>query len=230
MNVQDIRDYFRSELEQQRFTIDKTGAKTIEIIGASFKADANSIFGTPSPSYIAKEMLWYDSGSTNINDISDNSPPPAAWMYAADAHGNINSNYGHLIFSEKYGNQFERAVDELISNKDSRRATMVYTRPSIWVEYNEGGKSDFICTNAVNYYIRDGKLHSVVQMRSNDAVFGYKNDYAWQLEVMNRIIQYYNEIQYIDDVPSAAITLGDINWQVANLHVYERHFDLIAKL
>ena len=52
------------------------------------------------------------------------------------------------------------AFTELWSNPDSRRAQMIYNRPSIWVEYNdEGGKSDFICTNAQTFYIRDGVLN-----------------------------------------------------------------------
>ena len=92
---------------------------------------------------------------------------------------------------------------------------MVYNRPSIWVEYRENGKNDFICTNAVTYYIRDGKLQSVVQMRSNDVVYGYKNDYAWQQYVLKHVAF---------DIGAEP---GQITWQVQNLHVYERHFDLV---
>ena len=113
-------------------------------------------------------------------------------------------------------------VDELSKNPDGRRATMIYNRPSIWVEYNENGKSDFICTNAVTYYIRDNKLHAVVQMRSNDVVFGYKNDYAWQCEIMNLIVKQYREKNNSQD-----LLVGNLYWQVQNLHVYERHFNLL---
>jgi hypothetical protein len=52
-------------------------------------------------------------------------------------------------------------------------------------------------------------------MRSNDVVFGYKNDYAWQQHVLNMIA---NRL-YKDP--------GTITWQVQNLHVYERHFHLV---
>jgi thymidylate synthase len=97
---------------------------------------------------------------------------------------------------------------------------MIYQRPSIWHEFNEDGKNDFICTNAVTYYIRDKKLHCVVQMRSNDVVFGYKNDYAWQRYVLNKL---RNDLYY----DGYKLDEGDIYWQVQNLHVYERHFDLI---
>ncbi len=223
IRVADIRAHFINELKEQRFTIDKTGAKTIEILGASFLADEPSIFGVPSQEYIAKEFDWYTSMSTNINDIyGEEREAPAAWKYAANKHGEINSNYGLLIFSDKYYNQFKNVVDELSSNPDGRRATMVYNRPSIWTEYNENGKSDFICTNAVSYYIRDGKLHSVVQMRSNDVVFGYKNDYAWQREVMKLIVD-----RYLDQNIFSDLEVGDLYWQVQNLHVYERHFNLV---
>lgn len=226
MTVNDIRDYFFDELAAQRYTIDKTGAKTIEMLGASFIADEPSIFGVPSQEYIAAEIKWYESGSTNINDIhGEDKEPPAAWLYAADQHGNINSNYGHLVDSPKFYNQYYNAIDELVSNPDSRRAQMVYNRPSIWAEYNENGKSDFICTNAQTFYIRDNKLHMVSQMRSNDVVFGYKNDYAWAQHLMDKLVDDYNALAYVHE--KAPIEKGMLTWQVMNLHVYERHFDLV---
>lgn len=221
--VNDIREYFINELHDEAFTIDKTGQRTIEMIGASFIADEPSIFGEPADAYIAKEIEWYESQSTNINDIyGDERPAPAAWEYAADKHGNINSNYGKLIFSEEYFDQFNSVVFELDDNRDTRRASMIYTRPSIWTEYDKGGMSDFICTNSVTYYIRYNVLHAVVQMRSNDVVFGYKNDYAWQQYVLKKVCDAYNKLNMFDPIEP-----GDIIWQVQNLHVYERHFNLV---
>jgi len=145
-SINDIREFFIGELADEEFTIDKTGQKTIEMIGASFIADEPAIFGTPNEEYINKELEWYQSQSTNIYDINKESgaDAPAAWKYAADKHGNINSNYGLLVFSEKYFRQFYAAFNELSANPDSRRAQMIYNRPSIWVEFNEGGKSDYI--------------------------------------------------------------------------------------
>ncbi len=217
-----VRGLFKSKLLNEVFTIDKTGQKTIEWIGASFIADEPSIFGTPSQSYIEKELRWYKSQITNVNAIGDK--VPEAWKYAANDYGEINSNYGQIIFSDKYYHQYGRVLDELLANPDGRRATMIYNRPSIWEEYNENGKSDFICTNAVTYYIRDDKLHCVVQMRSNDVVYGYKNDYAWQLSILEELVEDYNQCKKETIEP---ITYGDIIWQVQNLHVYERHFHLV---
>jgi len=234
MQVADIRNYFIGELKNERFTIDKTGQRTIEMLGASFIADEPSIFGTPNEEYIEREISWYHSHSNNINDIySGDREPPQAWKYSANEYGEINSNYGRLIYSDKYYQQYGMAIDELVRNPDSRRASMIYQRPSIWVEYDEDGKNDFICTNAVTYYIRDGKLNAVVQMRSNDVVFGYKNDYAWQLHVLMMAVEDINASRKADrDVGIGGaneedLEVGTVTWQVQNLHVYERHFDLV---
>ena len=215
MNICDVRNHFRSELLNENFTIDRNGGKTIELLGASFHATEPAIFGKPNQDYINAELAWYESQSTNINDIYIDKDPPKAWQMTANRHGEINSNYGHLIFSDKYHNQFDQVVNELRKNKDSRRASMIYQRPSIWLEYNDQCKNDFICTNSVTYYIRDNQLHCVVQMRSNDVIFGYRNDYAWQEYVLCALADELG----VDD--------GEIYWQVQNLHVYERHFDLV---
>jgi len=220
-NTADIKEVFKKHLEAKNYVTDKTGVKTIEILGASFVADKPAIFGTPNEEYIKVEIDWYNSKSTNINDIYNDKEAPQAWQYTANTHGEINSNYGHLIFSKKYHKQYQHVLEELCEvNPDSRRASMIYQRPNIWREYKENGKNDFICTNAVTYYIRDGYLHAAVQMRSNDVMFGYRNDYAWQRYVQEKLQTdlYYNGIK---------TELGHIYWQVQNLHVYERHFNLV---
>ena len=211
--VSDIRSRFKYLLSQEDFVVDKTGVKMLEIAGASFKADSPSIFGKVNEDYVARELEWYKSCSLNVNDIPGETP--AIWKQVADKDGRINSNYGWCIFSHQNGLQFIRARDELIENPYSRRAIMIYTRPQMWDDYNKNGMSDFMCTNAVQYLLRDGRLNAIVQMRSNDVVFGYKNDYAWQ--------------KYVLDTLCAQIKAepGDIYWNVGSLHVYERHFKLV---
>lgn len=234
MKVSDIREYFKSELASGNVTVDRGGNETIELLGASFLADEPAIFGTPNQDYIDREIEWYESESTNVNDIPGETPK--AWVMTGNDHGEINSNYGHLIWSEKYYNQYNKVLHELYNNPNSRRAQMIYNRPSIWHEAFENGKNDFICTNAVTYYIRDQKLHCVVQMRSNDVIFGYKNDYAWQQYVLNKLTNDLNrqhailsesKTSRVINTGYALLEVGDIHWQVMNLHVYDRHFHLV---
>ena len=92
---------------------------------------------------------------------------------------------------------------------------MIYTRPIMHADYNRDGMSDFMCTNAVQYVIRNNRLNAIVQMRSNDVVFGYKNDRAWQQWVLNKLA---NDLE---------IDPGQIVWNAGSLHVYERHFNLL---
>jgi thymidylate synthase len=144
----------------------------------------------------------------------------------ADKDGYINSNYGWCIYSPENGllestrpleelSQYKLALEELKKNPESRRAIMIYTRPNMWLDYNRNGRSDFMCTNAVQYMIRNGKLHAIVQMRSNDAVFGYKNDRAWQQHVLEKMA---NDL---------SIEPGNLYWNAGSLHVYARHYHLV---
>ena len=90
--VEDIRCYFKQALHEKQFTVDKTGQKTIELVGASFLANEPSIFGKPNKKYIEAELDWYLSQSTNILDIFPDRDPPEAWQYSASDVGEINSN------------------------------------------------------------------------------------------------------------------------------------------
>lgn len=210
MNVEFIRNTFLDLYDHFK------DQPTIEIIGASFLADEDSIFGTPNNEYIESEIEWYNSCSTNIQDLLYY-PMPIAWEKTANHHGEVNSNYGKLIFADKYYNQYNNVKEELKNNPDSRRAVMIYTRPSIWNEYKEDGKNDFICTNAVSYNRKGKFINAVVQMRSNDAVYGYKNDFAWQKYVLEKLCK---DLDY---------QVGQIYWQVQNLHIYEKHYKFLER-
>ena len=241
--VSDIRETFRELFDSQRFVSlnreksmsDIVGSSTIEIVGASFVADEDVLFGQVNWDYVKREEEWYTSQSLNVNDIPGTTP--AIWKAVADKDGYINSNYGHLVYSslnvyrglpisdqqiEKmsehesgYMSQYKFAVKELKENPASRRALMIYTRPNIWLDYNKDGMSDFICTNAVQYLIRDGAVHAVVQMRSNDGIFGFRNDLQWQKHVLKQVTDELN------------IPVGKIYWQVGSLHLYAKDYYLV---
>lgn len=211
--VSDIREYFIEELKNENFVIDKTGVKMLELVGASFIADEETIFGPVNADYVQRELDWYKSMSLNVKDIPGKTP--AIWEQVADKDGFINSNYGWCIWSEENNRQYWEVYNELLESPNSRRAVMIYTRPTMWDDYNYNGRSDFMCTNAVQYLIRNDELEVVVQMRSNDVVFGYRNDFAWQQHVQHLLAAAFG------------VTPGKIHWQVGSLHVYERHFDMV---
>jgi thymidylate synthase len=190
-------------------------APTVEILGASFEADEAAIFGTPDEDYIKREYEWYALQSRTVDNFPGGAP--TIWRQISGAGGHINSNYGWCIWSGENYYQYNHVLQELKTNPQSRRASMIYTRPTMHRDAFWEGAQDFICTNAVTYYIRNNELHAVVQMRSNDAVYGYKNDRAWQLHVQEQLAADLN------------IPVGKLFWQVQNLHVYSRHYKLIEE-
>lgn len=190
---------------------------TLEIIGASFHANEPTIFGKENPEYVRKELAWYDSQSRNVNDLEDT---PAIWKQVASPDGYINSNYGYLLYSGANGSQYHNVLEALKKDFNTRQAIAIYTNPNMHVQSTDLGMHDFVCTNTVQYFIRGQQLQTVVQMRSNDAVFGYKNDYAWQREVQLRLASDLQETY-------PGLARGEIMWQVGSLHVYPRHFDLV---
>ena len=52
-------------------------------------------------------------------------------------------------------------------------------------------------------------------MRSNDAVFGYKNDKAWADYVHQRAST------------KLCVPMGNMYWNAASLHVYPQHRELV---
>lgn len=214
--VSDIRAKLIQKYKNEDFVIDKTGAKTIELIGESFVVDEDWIIRPPNYEYIERELAWYKSQSLYVEDIPGQTP--AIWKQVADKNGKINSNYGYLIWSEENGRQYEHVLDELRKNPNSRRAVMIYNRPTMHVDYCKDGMSDFVCTYANNFLIRDGKLISHYLMRSNCAVHGFGNDVAWAKYVQKTLAK------------DLDVDIGDLIWTASSLHVYSHHFKFLEKL
>ena len=208
--VQRIRDQFKA------MKPDESGM--LEIVNASFIADEPSIFGEVNDEWNARELRWYMSQSLNTNDIAP--PVPAVWQQVASKKGRINSNYGWCVFSAENGYQFHKAIDSLVLNKDSRQAVIIYIRPSMHEDSVIDGMRDFMCTYSTQLLIRAGQLHHIVNMRSNDAVYGFKGDYFWQNTVHDfaliRLQQTYPDL-----------VKGNMHWNAGSLHIYPRHIGLV---
>lgn len=211
--IDDIREVFARKFRRKEFVYDKTGVKTIDISPAFFIANEETIFGEVNHDYVKREIEWYESMSLYVADIPGKTPK--IWNDIADNEGRIHSNYGYLIFSQHNSSQYENCRNQLAADSDTRRAIMIYTRPEIQHEHNRGGMSDFICTNTVQYRIKNGILHAYVNMRSNDAYFGYRNDRAWQQYVLDKLAR------------DLKVQSGNLYWFTGSLHIYESQFKLI---
>jgi len=216
---------FNKMIEAEEFLQDRTGVKYVELIAPTIHLDPKQkelnfkVRKTPMK-YVKDELLWYDSQDLSIQFIGERAK---TWKDVASTDGLINSNYGFLVYNPANYSQYKHVKEELIANKDSRRAIMIYIRPSMWYDYKKNGMNDFVCTLGVHYMIRNNKLIAVVSMRSNDFIYGFFNDYYWQAVVYERLFndlkKTYKDLEY-----------GNIVWIANSLHVYEKHFKLLKKM
>lgn len=210
----DIVNILKTKYKNQQF--DDTG--NISIISASFIANKPYIIKEPNQDYIMRELKWYLSESLNVNDIEGKIPK--IWQQISDKDGFINSNYGWTTFSKENYNQFDKVLTELSTNKHSRQGIIIFIRPTMHEDSKKNGMHDFICTYCYNFKIENDKLYMIVNMRSNDCVYGYNNDYAFADYVFNKML---NELQKTYN----NLSKGVIFWKADNFHVYPRHFKFL---
>jgi len=203
----------------------------------------------PQIKYAENELKWYLSMDRCIKGhpgIEDNK----IWSSICTDNGIVNSNYGWCVFSPENGNkrifgkdgpsdvdlaremsQYDFALRQLEEKPFGRQSIIYYSRPQMQWEWHDGtnAKSDFTCTINTQHFIRRGMLHYIVNMRSNDALFGlHAGDLPWHGYVFNKMLADLNKYQ--KDNHKEAIQPGDIFWNAGSLHIYERHFDLLTKI
>lgn len=219
---EDIIKMLKEKYKKQQF--DSLG--NISILSASFVVTTDDMLKEPNEEYIQRELEWYLSESLNVNDIPGKTPK--IWEQVSDKDGFINSNYGWTTFSKENYSQFDKVLEELSkNNKYSRQGVIIFIRPTMHEDSKRNGMHDFICTYCYNFKIEkdiDGidKLYMMVNMRSNDCVFGYLNDKGFADYVFNRML---NELQ--KTYPE--LQKGVMFWKADNFHVYPRHFKYLEE-
>lgn len=117
--------------------------------------------------YAVGELLWYLSGSNKVSDISKFS---AAWRELSDDGETVNSAYGYRIF-EKFGFDQWEHVKALLKKDPNTRQAVIHIKDAS----NEPTK-DLPCTLTLQFLLRDGRLHLITNMRSNDIWLGFPYD------------------------------------------------------
>ena len=224
IKTDEIKQIFKDKYKNGIFRITNSNVKTVEIQNIQFEADKDYILREPNYEYAEREIKWYESQSLNVYDIEGN--VPTIWKQVADVNGDINSNYGWMIFSKENGSQYKNCLWNLVNDPTTRQAVMIYTRPSMQQDWNKNHKHDFCCTHYVHCFLNEDNdnkdvkyLKYIVYQRSQDAVFGYDNDILWHKYVLNKLCKdvkgKFKEYEIIQ-LP--------IICNVGSLHVYERHF------
>ncbi len=167
-----------------------------------------------SLSYFVAETLWYMSGENSTAWISRYAP---FWKDISDDGITANSAYGARIFRrhDRIGSgqivQWDYVKDELRRDPDSRRAVIHIRTPDDSVHASK----DVPCTLALQFFIRDNKLHLHVNMRSSDIILGIAYDVP-AFTTMQEVLA--NELN---------VELGEYVHTSNSLHCYERDFEML---
>jgi hypothetical protein len=210
----------------------RTGNKVLYSV--DWLADSASMIGQVNEDWVRRELAWFNSGSDKLEDMEG--PVPQLFQACAGRDGRVNSAYGHILFGQgeylpPVPTLYDRVVNSFYEKgPGTRHAVAIISDRDIHALSRHNGRNDFICTNALNFMIdADRRLHIIAQMRSMDAVFGYRADYSMWDDLMDRLLFDLNPEEDGLEGDSGGIIRGDITFQVANLHVYPRHFELLAE-
>lgn len=200
------------------------GLKTKEIINSSYTIEDpfSCILTNPhrkiSEKYLLAELKWYLSGDQSIKNIKEHA---TMWEKIANPDGTVNSNYGYYVWKQTWKgcSQFEWIINSLKKDSDTRQAVINFNQPFHKYE----GNKDFVCTLSTQYFIRNNKLYCIVNMRSQDFVFGAGNDVPFFVYVQKEILEALK-----DTYPD--LEMGSITTNCGSLHIYERHFNMLEKI
>lgn len=157
-----------------------------------------------SKDYADLEWSWYLSGNRNADEIARHAK---IWKSCQDDMGNVNSNYG---WQWRRNNQIDYVINELKSNRDTRRAAITIYDAKEWETYTK----DTPCTYAIWFNIIGDKLNMSVMMRSNDLVYGFCNDQYCFSNIQKMIAK------------ELLLDIGTYYHFVNDIHIYERHWSM----
>lgn len=132
-----------------------------------------------------------------------------------DVHRRFNSNYGVYAYEQK---GLERCIVELLKNRTSRQAAFCINNNIAM----HADSIDKLCTNTIQFFIRNSKLEMTVQMRSSNFITLLPYD-AFMFSVFYFDVFYALRKHYPD------LLFGKIHMQVASLHLYEKDLYNISK-
>lgn len=157
-----------------------------------------------SAAYMLGEMLWYWNARSDVEFISKFSK---FWQKISDDGETNRSAYGDIVFNRYGFDQVAQVVDTLEKDPTSRRALINFNVPNA----DRMGTKDEICTVALVFELRDGKLDCTGIMRSNDIWLGTPYD-----------VVFFTSLQrHIADRLGAGY--GKYTHYAVSLHAYDRN-------
>ena len=197
-------------------------SNTKELLGKTLEIDMNyPVIHHPnrklSYKFMAAEAQFIANGDNRVCSLERYNKNIAQF---SDDGRIFNGNYG-----EPFNSQLEYAVRSLKDDESSRQAVITIWQP------NPVKSKDLRCTLSLQFLIRDGKINTIVNMRSSDIMWGIPYDiFNFTVMTLRVLTRYHcdNLITSTDD--RDCIKLGTLYLTAGSSHIYERHYDLANKI
>jgi len=195
---------------------DRTGTGTRSVFGWQMRFDLAEGFPMVTTKKlhtrsIIHELLWFLSGSTNIDYLKRNGV--SIWDEWADPDGELGPVYGHQWRSWPAPNgetidQISQVIDQIKATPDSRRLIV-----SAWNVADIPGMALAPCHALFQFYVADHKLSCQLYQRSADIFLGVPFNIASYALLTEMVAQ------------QCDLQPGDFVWTGGDCHLYSNHLD-----
>ncbi|KPV55133.1 thymidylate synthase [Paenibacillus sp. A3] len=197
---------------------DRTGTGTISVFGRQLRFDLSEGFPLLTTKKlhirsILHELLWFLSGDTNIRYLQENGV--TIWDEWADENGNLGPVYGSQWRSwpapdGRSIDQIAKLVEQIKRNPDSRRHLV-----SAWNPAEVDNMALPPCHYAFQFYVADGKLSCLFNMRSVDTFLGLPFNIASYAFLTHMVAQ------------QCDLQPGELIWTGGDVHIYANHVEQV---
>lgn len=219
LNADSIYSSLLNNILQMGIDIDSRNSKTKRITNQmmTFKTTPLISLRTTAWKNSIKEMEWFLSGSSNINDLD---PSVRHWWKPwANKNGNIRNNYSKQFrsFGKNKFDQIEYMIDTLINDPYSRRNVI-----TTWHTGDMASKLTPLtnCHNSLTqvFVEPDNSVHMTMYQRSCDTILGLPHNLIAQWALLLYFAHRSNR------------EVGSLTWIGGDCHIYEDHFELAKKI
>ena len=148
------------------------------------------------------ELLWILAGSNRLNFIQHYI---RGYDKFSDDNKTIYGAYGPRLFGQAPNDQIPRVIKLLKDKRDSRQAVLQLFDRTDTLEPH----LDIPCTCTLQFLVRNGRLHMLTSMRSNDAWLGLPHD-VFTFTMLQELV-----------ARSLGVELGEYKHTVGSLHLYD---------
>ena len=225
--MHEYHDLLREVLQYGEQKGDRTGTGTISLFGKMVTYDLEGgrlpLVTTKKVNWKAalKELLWFISGSTNINDLDSK-----IWNEWATDDGELGPVYGKQWTDWNGVNQLDYVIDTIKNNPTSRRIILegwnVSDLPDESLSPQENVKNGKMalppCHKTYQFNVVGNKLDLMMYIRSSDLFLGNPFNTIQGALLVNMICG------VIDDINPGKLTVV-----MGDAHIYNNHIEQVKE-